>query len=250
MALAVQRSVKIVIEYDGSGFAGWQVQPNQRTVQGEIEQALHRLTGEKLRILGAGRTDAGVHASGQVAGFKSASSLSSDVFKRGLNGLLPYDIRIVSAAHVHDGFNARYDALRRIYRYTLSRRSRAIGRQYAWYPRTAFDLNMMRDAAQCLVGEHSYETFAKTGDAKGSFDSIVYRIDWMETEHHVVFEVEAIRFFHNMIRIIMGTLMDVGRGKMSSAHFKDIFQQHDRTLAGATAPPHGLNLYKIIYKEL
>jgi len=244
------RNIKIGIEYDGTGFSGWQVQPAVRTVQGEIETALKRLTGEPIRILGAGRTDAGVHASGQVAAFKTESTLTVETLKKGLNGLLPFDVRILTAENVPDTFNPRYDAIRRIYQYTLSRRSMAIGRQYAWYPRTAFNLEPMREAAQCLVGEHSYQSFAKTGDAHGSFDSIVYRIEWHQEVDRVIFEIEAIRFFHNMIRIIMGTLMEVGRGKLQISDFKNIFQERDRTRAGATAPPHGLNLFNILYKEM
>ncbi|MCK5149182.1 tRNA pseudouridine(38-40) synthase TruA [bacterium] len=241
------RVLKILIEYDGTQFAGWQVQPGQRTIQGEIESALFKLTGESIRIVASGRTDAGVHATAQAASFNTESLLETDVFVRGLNGSLPFDIRILSAEEMYEGFNARFDAVRRIYRYTLSKRSQAIGRHYAWYPRCNYDLSLMKEAAKSLIGEHDFQTFAKSGDVNDDYHSIVYRIDWQETDSSVIFEIEAIRYFHNMIRIIIGTLIDVGRGRMSVEEFTALLDSKDRRKAGITAPAHGLNLYKIIY---
>jgi tRNA pseudouridine38-40 synthase len=123
----------------------------------------------------------------------------------------------------------------------------AIGRHYAWYPKTEFQLDLMRTASACLIGEHSFEAFAKTGDANGSFDSIVYEVRWREENPLVHFEIEAIRYFHNMIRILIGTLIEVGRGKITPEEFGQIFEKGQRQHAGATAPAHGLSLVKIIY---
>ena len=241
------RNLKLTIEYDGTDFCGWQYQPDDRTVQGEIEAALRQLTGTPHRLLGAGRTDAGVHATGQVASFKTETDWTPQAFHKGLNATLPRDVRILDVQEMDLAFNPRYDATRRVYRYRLARRPLAVGRRYAWAPRLPFDLEPMKVAARGLVGEHDFRAFAKTGDKYGRFDSVVYDVRWFEDDPLIVFEIEAIRYFHNMIRIIMGTLMEVGRGRMAPEDFKHILDTGDRGRAGETAPPHGLCLHRVIY---
>ena len=235
----------LLIEYDGSEFSGWQVQPGYRTVQGEIESALRNLMQEQIRIIGAGRTDAGVHALGQVASFHSMSSLYPLQIQKGLNGLMPEDIRILDVKECDRTFNARSNATGRAYRYILSKRLNSIGRQYSWYPRTNFSVTQMETASKYLIGEHDFTSFCKGSGYNGSCVSCVKEIKWEKEDEKVLFNITAIRFFHNMIRVIIGTLIEVGRGKISPDEFLKILKAKDRRLAGPTAPPQGLFLVKV-----
>ncbi len=241
------RTIKLTVEYDGSDFSGWQVQPDQRTVQGEIERALETLTKEEKRIVGAGRTDAGVHALGQVVSFKCHDNLPLSAFEKGLDGLLPEDIHIITAEEAVESFNARRDVVSRVYRYVLSKRSRAIGRQYAWYPGMKFHVEPMKRASKFLLGEHDFTSFCKSDDQHENFVSRVLKVKWNVTEEEIYFEITAVRFFHKMIRIIIGTLLEVGRGKISPEEFVKIMKAKDRTRAGSTVPPQGLFLVRVNY---
>ena len=239
----------LVIEYDGSEFSGWQVQPGYRTVQGEIESALRNLMQEQIRINGAGRTDAGVHALGQVANFHSMSSLYPSQIQKGLNGIMPEDIRILDVKECDRTFNARSKATGRTYRYILSRRLHSIGRQYSWYPRTNFSVTLMETASKYLIGEQDFTSFCKGTGYNGSCISCVKEIKWEKEDENVLFNITAIRFFHNMIRVIIGTLIEVGRGKISPDEFLKILKAKDRRLAGPTAPPQGLFLVKVHFNN-
>ncbi len=240
-------NIKLTVEYDGSDFSGWQVQPDQRTVQGEIEKALRTLTHRKIRIIGAGRTDAGVHALGQAVNFKCQDNLPLSAFEKGLDGLLPEDIHIIAAEEAVKSFNARRDAVSRVYRYVLSRKPRAVGRQYAWYPGMKFLLEPMEYASKFLLGEHDFTSFCKSDGEHENFVSRVLKIKWSVREEEIHFEITAVRFFHKMIRIIVGTLLEVGRGKISPENFREILAARDRTQAGPTVPPQGLFLVKVNY---
>lgn len=240
-------TVKLVIEYDGSPFAGWQLQPDAVTVQGKLEQALRSLTGENIRITGAGRTDAGVHALGQVASFQCSRHLPMKAYKDGLNTFLPSTIRIIGAESVDDIFNARYSAKGRSYRYVLSKRDRAIGSQYAWCPDFSYKLKPMKKASRFLIGKHCFLSFCRKGREKGEFVSRVTSVKWKELSEEIHFEISAERFFHNMVRIILGTLLEVGRGRFSVRDFRDILVSENRKNAGPTIPPNGLYLLKVDY---
>jgi len=244
---ATQICVKMTLSYDGTEFCGWQVQPKLRTVQGEVEKALFNLTHEKIRITGSGRTDTGVHALGQVAHFNTKKDLPIQAFKEGLNQELPQDVQILDAEFVDENFNARRDAVKRTYRYSLIRKPRVIGRQYAWFPKTSFALEPMREASQYLLGEHDFTSFSKVNEDIETPISLVYDISWEDREDEIDFTITAVRFFHHMIRIVIGTLIEVGRGKMASAQFDNILKVRNRNLAGPTAPPHGLFLMKVEY---
>jgi tRNA pseudouridine38-40 synthase len=241
------RTFKMVLEYDGSDFAGWQIQTNTRTVQGEVEKALNALTRETVRVTGAGRTDAGVHALGQVASFESECRFAPPEMKKAMNALLPRDIRIREVEIPAPPFNARRDAKKRTYRYAIARRPLAVGRQYAWYPRLGFDLDRMMHASEFLIGEHRWAAFSKREPDESRYESRVHHVRWETNADLVTFEISAVRFFHNMVRILVGTLLEVGRGKWTSGQFKDILEKQDRTLAGPTAPAHGLFLVKVEY---
>jgi tRNA pseudouridine38-40 synthase len=243
------RSFKMVLEYDGSDFCGWQIQPGKRSVQEEIEKAVHRVTGKNLRVTGAGRTDAGVHALGQVASFAVADGIGEERLRTALNALLPCDIRILELRETAGRFDARRNAASRTYRYVISKRSKAVGRQYAWYPRLRYDLAPMMTASKALMGEHVWKTFSKSGGMEGHFISTVLNVHWMDGSDETWFEITAERFFHNMVRIILGTLFDVGRGKMSVEEFGRLFELNDRKQAGTTLPPHGLFLITVNYVQ-
>jgi tRNA pseudouridine38-40 synthase len=241
------KTIKLVLEYDGTPFSGWQVQLEQKTIQEEVETALEKITKEKIRIVGAGRTDAGVHALGQTASFNTEKDLPLSAYEKGLNSLLPREIRVLQAEEMYSGFDARRDAVSRTYRYVISKAERAIGHQYAWFPNFHFNIRPMKQASKYLKGEHSFRSFCKGNEKGDDCISKVFHVHWEETNREIKFEITAIRFFHNMIRIIMGTLMEVGRGEMLPSQFKTILEGKDRTLAGPTVPPHGLFLVRVVY---
>lgn len=241
--------LKLIVEYDGTDFYGWQIQPDLRTVQGELEQALCSLTQQKIRIVGSGRTDTGVHALGQVVSFLYDGHLKTDVFQKGLNAMLPCDIRVLKAERAQEGFHARKHAIRRTYRYIIAKTERAIGRQYAWYPSYRFDLAPMKKAAQFLLGEHHWDAFAKPRPDCRDLASTVYEVQWQNLEKDIFFIITASRFFHSMIRLIIGTLMDVGRGLKTPDQFRDILISKDLSQAGAKAPACGLSLLAVEYKN-
>ncbi len=243
------RSYKMVLEYDGSDFCGWQVQPGQRTVQEEIEKAVQRITGEKRRIMGAGRTDAGVHALGQVASIRLACKIGEDRLQAALNAVLPRDVRVLEICEIPGRFNARRDAVSRTYRYVISTRLKAVGRQYAWFPPLKYDLAPMMTASDALLGRHVWKTFSKSGAAGCTFVSTVTDIHWQNGRDEIWFDITAERFFHNMVRIVLGTLFDVGRGRMTIDEFGSLFKLNDRKQAGITLPPHGLFLVKVDYQK-
>ena len=241
------RTFKMVLEYDGTDFHGWQVQPGDRTIQGEVENALKRLTGETVRIAGAGRTDAGVHALGQVASFRSGCRFSPEQLHRGLNGILPADVRILRVEPAERTFDARRNARLRVYRYSLAKKPQAVGRRYAWHPRGRFEAEPMIRASECLLGTHRWLAFCKKEPEERDYESELTAIRWETNGEALHFELSAVRFFHHMVRILMGTLLEVGRGKMTADRFRHILESQDRTLAGPTAPPHGLFLVRVEY---
>lgn len=241
------RTFKIVLEYDGSEFNGWQIQPNKRTVQDEVEKAIFTITGEKIRVTGAGRTDAGVHALGQVASFNIRNSSEENRLIKALNAVLPSDIQIIELQQKENQFNARRDAICRTYRYVIAKHPKAIGRQYAWYPRLRYDLDLMISVSEFLKGEHCWKAFCKTEEHEKKYQSTVQDVFWQINQHDVQFYITAERFFHNMVRIILGTLFDVGRGKMSVEQMCSLFKSNDRKKAGITLPPHGLTLMRVDY---
>lgn len=241
------RNIKLILEYDGTNFCGWQWQPRDRTVQGELQKSLARILQEQVKIIGSGRTDTGVHALGQVANLHIHSEMSVEKIKAGLNGTLPKDIRVLSVEIAPPQFNARYDAQKREYHYSISRRQRAIGRCYCWYYKAALDLAKIRQASQHLIGEHDFRSFCQTGADVSHFICRVELIDWIEQDDLIVLKIIADRFLHNMVRIIVGTMLEVGVGKIDPPNVKEILMAKDRKRAGPTVPPRGLCLVKVYY---
>lgn len=243
------RRICLVVQYDGSAYAGFQIQPDAPTVQGELEQALGRLMGETVRVMGASRTDAGVHAQGQVVTFTTENPLPLERLPRALNDHLPADIACSQALPAPEGFHPRYSATGKLYSYrVLNRplRSAFIGR-YAWHVPGVLDREAMREAGEALVGEHDFAAFCAAGSSVVSTVRQVRRLEWNEDTEVYEARIEGNGFLYMMIRIIMGTLVEVGLGRRPAQEMGEILASRDRRQAGVTAPPQGLNLIKVYY---
>jgi tRNA pseudouridine38-40 synthase len=241
------RDIKLLIEYDGTNFVGWQSQTNGRSVQEEITKVLDQILQEPINLIGSGRTDAGVHARGQVASFRTNSQLGVGSMMSGLNGILPEDIYIHAVEEVGEGFNARYDAKERVYRYFISMKPTAIGRHYQWYVKYDLNLVSMNAVAAQIIGDHDFESFCKYDAEVKDHRCTVTKSIWRETPGTYQFEIRANRFLHGMVRALVGTMVDVGRGFIPVASFKEILSARDRRKAGMAAPPQGLFLEEVIY---
>jgi tRNA pseudouridine38-40 synthase len=244
------KNFKILIEYDGTGYHGWQRQKKDRTIQQEIEQAISVMTNSPITLYGSGRTDAGVHALGQVANFLGDTDLAPEVFLKGLNSLLPDDIVIKDCRLVDNSFHARYDVKSKIYHYRIINRElpSAIGRQYAWFIRKKLDTAAMRSTIPHILGSHDFKSFEGTGSPRSHTTRVVMAADLSENDDgSILFNIEADGFLRYMVRNIVGTLVDVGLGKLTHTDFKNILQSKNRSNASATAPPHGLFLMEVKY---
>lgn len=242
---------KLTIEYDGTAYHGWQRQNDAPTIQKTIEAAVETMTGKRVTLIAAGRTDAGVHALGQVAHFVVDTKLTSDIFQKGLNSLLPTDIVIKDCASVHESFHSRYDALSKVYDYCILNRllPAALFRQYAWHIKRKLDVEAMRMAMACLKGRHDFSAFEASGSPRSHAVRTVMDLNLTarDKEGYLVFTIEADGFLRHMARNIVGTLTDVGTGKISPEEFQNILMSKDRRRAGITAPAHGLVLRQVKY---
>jgi len=244
------RNFKLIIEYDGSRYHGWQRQKNEPSIQGEIENALERMTAQRVTVIGSGRTDAGVHAEGQVANFKCDTRLKPEAVMNGLNSLLAEDIKIKVCEQVDASFHARYDAKSKVYRYRILNRPTpaAIGRQYQWFIGRALDREAMQKAIAHIIGRHDFKAFEGSGSPRQSSTRQVYSADLFAHEGGLlIFHVEADGFLRYMVRNIVGTLVDVGLQKRTPHDFKQILDSKDRAQASATAPAQGLTLIRVNY---
>jgi tRNA pseudouridine38-40 synthase len=252
------RYFKLTIAYDGTDFHGWQIQANKPTVQGEIVAVLRRVTQENVQLHGAGRTDAGVHALGQVASFRTQSPLSPGEFQRALNALLPPTIRIVCAEETGPDFSARWSATGKVYRYRLYRGKVVppmLWRYVLHYP-FPLDEGAMRDAAARFVGVHDFSSFAaSTGseddDKERSMEREIYATELKRTEdgEELWFTVHGRSFLRYMVRKMVGTLLDVGRGKLNPDDIDRLYELKDRSKSGPTVPPQGLFMVCVDHKE-
>lgn len=240
---------KLTLEYDGTDYAGWQRQADQPTVQEALERALQQITQTPTPVMGAGRTDAGVHALGQVASFRSDKPMRPEEWWRGLNGLLPESICVRAVDIVGDDFHARYSAKGKLYEYRILNRTyrTALDRRRVWHLARPLDYAAMQEAGQILIGRHDCSSFqgspTDTDNPLCHIQSMTIRPQHALT--HV--EVYADRFLKQMVRAIVGTLVEVGLGKRPPASIKDILAARDRSSAGRTAPPHGLYLVRVDY---
>ncbi len=244
------RTIKLIIEYDGTNYLGWQVQSKGPTIQGMIEEKLKLMIGEEVCLIGSGRTDSGVHAYEQVAHFKTRSQMDTLSIQKALNSLLPSDIAIKRVEEVEESFHARKQAKSKVYEYRiLNQPIRSVfHRGYAWHIPHKLDWKEVRKATQKLVGEHDFSSFRSTGTSTKTTVRKIFRAEWKKGKDGLFrFEIEASGFLKQMVRAIVGTLIDVGRGKISAEEFKEILESQDRRKAGPTAPAHGLFLKEVKY---
>jgi tRNA pseudouridine38-40 synthase len=258
------RNIKLTLAYDGTDFSGWQIQPGQSTIQGTLTDVAEKLTQCRLMVQGAGRTDAGVHASGQVANFKTQSQLSAGEFQRAFNALLPPSIRVVTAEEVGPDFHARWSALAKTYRYRIFR-GRVVPPffwRYVQHDPFPLDFDAMNEAARKFEGEHDFTSFAaSTGseedDRERAVVRVIYRSEFLRISpegspgeaEEWVYVVRGKSFLRYMVRKMMGTLVDVGRGKLKPADIPALFEARDRSKSGPTMPPQGLCMVEVEYPE-
>ena len=256
------RKIRLLLEYDGADYHGWQTQPDKITVQGVLEDRVRQLTGEPVKVLGAGRTDAGVHALAQVAAFRTESAHDISTIKKALNATLPEDIRIIDVTEVHDSFNPRDDALGKSYFYIIAkeRKPPVFLHRYSWTVPQPLDAPTIIRGSQALIGTHDFTSFMGAGsDIKNPVREVfsldieeIMEIDFMTVRlsgNFIRVRIEAKGFLRHMVRNIVGTLVEVGRGRISPDRLKEILEARDRKLAGQTAPARGLFLERIVYCE-
>lgn len=252
------RTIKIILQYDGTNYHGWQIQPNGLSIQEVLQDKIEVITGEKAAVHGAGRTDAGVHALGQVACFATASRLDAPVVKRALNSLLPKDIRITDASFESKGFHPRFSAKAKRYFYLIVN-SAVISPfmcRYAWQVPYGLNIGNMGEAAEILTGRHDFASFVASGCNARTTQRTIFSLEILtgETgvfggiaEDMVRVTIEADGFLRYMARNIVGTLIEVGKGRMAAGAMRDVILSGDRRKAGPTAPARGLFLEKVIY---
>ena len=244
------RNIKLTIEYDGKDFNGWQKQPTKLNIQGTIEQAIKMITGEETNLMASGRTDAGVHAYGQVANFKTNSNIPIEKIAIALNSNLKKSIRIISAEEVEERFHSRLTCKKKTYRYIInnSEFSSAIYRNLETHIPHKLNIEKMKKAAQYFEGEHDFKAFKASGTSSKSSVRTIYKAKVIEMPNNRIYiELTGNGFLYNMVRIIAGTLVDVGVGKTEPEDIKNIIDSKDRSLAGKTLPPQGLYLLNVEY---
>ncbi|WP_038267457.1 tRNA pseudouridine(38-40) synthase TruA [Peptoclostridium litorale] len=243
------KNIKMIIEYKGTRYSGWQRQTNAPTVQGEIEKVLYKVTGQKISVNGSSRTDAGVHACGKCINFRADISIPVERLPFALNAHLPKDIAVIDAQLAHIDFHSRYHAKGKKYVYNIYNRRfpSPIHMDYCWHVAKKLDVQRMREAAQYIIGSHDFGAFKSTGASNPSDVRTVYTIEFIENDDMISMEISGKSFLYNMVRIIMGTLVDVGLGKKNPEEIKDIILSKDRKNAGKTAPANGLMLKEVYY---
>lgn len=244
------RNIKLIIEYDGKDFNGWQKQPDKPNIQGSIERAIEVITGEKVDLIASGRTDAGVNALGQVANFKIEKDFPIEKIPYALNSQLKKSIRVKSAEEVDERFHSRYGCKRKTYRYTInnSEQGTAIYRDMQYHYPIKLDENKMNEAAQYLIGEHDFKAFKASGTSSKSSVRTIYNAKVWREGDLVIIELTGNGFLYNMVRIIAGTLLEIGEGKNKPEEMKNIIASCDRTKAGKTLLPNGLCLMNVEYE--
>lgn len=243
------RNIKLVIEYDGTRFHGWQKQPGILTIQGELERLISQILDEEITIFGSGRTDKGVHAKGQVANFYTNSTIPGEKFKYAINNHLPPDIAIIESEEVSNEFNSRYSAIGKEYRYLIynNKIRSPILRNYTYYIPYKLDIDKMKKAIPYFCGEHDFCSFMASGSSVTNTVRTIHDMSLTSNDNIIDFRVRGNGFLYNMVRIIVGTLVEVGAGKLDINSISSIIEAKDRTKAGHTAPPHGLYLEKVYY---
>jgi tRNA pseudouridine38-40 synthase len=248
----LSRSVQLVLHYDGAGFSGWQRQPGERTVQGVLETAVARLCGEALTVVGAGRTDAGVHARGQAAGVRVPEKWSASALRRSMNAILPDDVWIAAAFEMRDEFHPRYSAVSRSYSYLVGTddlASSPFRRKHELVWRKPLDVDRLETAAKAVLGRSCFRAFAVKGTAPERDDHCctVSHAAWRAREGGLLFEIRADRFLHHMVRFLVGTMLDIGEGRREESVIQELLVQEDNSQVSPPAPAHALFLDRVEY---
>ena len=243
------KRIKLTIEYDGTGYSGWQKQPNQKTIQGEIEKAIETSIGEKVEVFGSGRTDAGVHALGQTAHFDLTKPVPTEKLQKILNGTLPDDISILSVEEVDENFHARFSIKKKCYRYKIFNADKkdAFLANRAASERKKLNIKKMKEGAKLLKGKHNFQGFCSAGTSAQNFEREIFDIKIKKDGEFVYVDVCGNGFLYNMVRIIVGTLIDYSFDKISLQDIMEALEKGNRAKAGRTMPPQGLYLKEAIY---
>lgn len=243
------RNIKLVLEYDGSKFHGWQFQANAHSVQEELARAIKKLTGEDVIPDGAGRTDAGVHALGQVASFRTNSSIPADRFAPALNSLLPPSVCVIRSEEAAPDFHPRFSARGKHYRYlVLNREQRSpLWENRAWHVREKLDFKAMEKAARYLLGTHNFRAFCASGHQNKTFVRTITRSEWRFDDEILCYDTTGDAFLYNMVRIMTGTMIDIGRRRFPPEVILEAFETENRNTLGMTAPASGLYLVEVFY---
>lgn len=243
------RNIKLTIEYDGKDFNGWQKQPNKLNIQGNIEKVISEITKEEIELIGSGRTDAGVHAIGQVANFKTNSNIPIEKFAIAINSRLKKSIIIKKAEEVPERFHSRYNCKQKTYRYIInnSDMGSAIYRNLEYNIKMPLNLENMKKASKYFEGEHDFSAFKASGTSSKSSVRTIYSADVKKENERIIIELTGNGFLYNMVRIISGTLVEVGLGKIRPEEIEDIIDSKNRQMAGKTLPPYGLYLVEVNY---
>ena len=243
------RNIKITIEYDGTNYHGWQIQPNAITIQAAIQDALAKITKTQTQIIGAGRTDTGVHAAGQVANFHTHSQMSPTAFQKALNATLPRDIVITAVEEVSPDFHARFSAVSRTYRYTILNRAypSALLRSSTYFFPEPIDVQDADIACRSLSGERDFSSFQRSGSERINPICEIYECRCWREQNFVYFEVEADAFLRGMVRAIVGTILKLHDKEDGVNQLRGVLDARNRSMAGASVPPHGLSLLRVKY---
>lgn len=243
------RNIKIVIEYDGTNYAGWQRQKNIMTIQEKVETAIEAITCEKTQITGASRTDAGVHAKGYVGNFYTNSKISVEKFTGAINSKLPLDIVVLHSFEMPCEFHSRYNSTGKLYSYTILNRyeSVAVGRNYLYHHKRILDIDAMKQAAEYFMGTHDFSAFKNLGSSVKTSVRTIFRLDIIKNEDVIKVYIAADGFLYNMVRIIVGALIRVGEAKIKPYEIESIINSKERARAGKSAPPGGLCLEEVFY---
>ncbi len=245
------RNIKLTIEYEGKEYNGWQKQPNKLNIQGEIERAIQIVTGQEVDLIGSGRTDAGVHAFGQVANFKIESDFPIEKMATAINSQLKKSIRVLKAEEVSLEFHSRYHCHKKTYGYIIdnSDQGTAVYRNITYHVSQPLDIEKMQEAANYLVGEHDFSSFKSSGTSSKSSVRTIYQAQILKEQERVVIMLTGNGFLYNMVRIIAGTLVEIGLGNMEPKQMKIILESKNRQMAGRTLPAQGLFLMNVEYDE-
>lgn len=240
-------NVKLTIEYIGTGFSGWQRQKDSNTIQAEIEGALMKITGEKAELIASGRTDAGVHAFGQVANFHTLTNIPAKQIKYALNANLSENIRIIESCEVQDSFHSRFEAKRKTYIYRIQTGAvrRSFEKNRSFYVKGSLDFQKMQEEARCIIGKHDFSAFKSEGSSAKKFVRTVYSLELRQSGDIIEMEISGNGFLYNMVRLIAGTLIEIGKGRDYS--MEKVLESKSRKCAGPTAPAMGLFLKNVEY---